>query len=57
MDDLKIGALQAGDLMQDLKTGHLVDASPKVRTVENSFVFFFSFFFFFLEMTDGERET
>ena len=25
------GALQAGDLMQDLKTGHLLGASPKAQ--------------------------
>lgn len=25
------GALQAGDLMQDLKTGHLLGAAPKAQ--------------------------
>jgi uncharacterized oligopeptide transporter (OPT) family protein len=30
-DDLCQGALQSGDLMQDLKTGHLLGAAPKAQ--------------------------
>jgi len=39
------GAQQAGDMMQDLKTGHLLKASPKVQFYGQLIGSFFSIFF------------
>ena len=38
------GAQQAGDMMQDLKTGHLLNASPKIQFIGQLVGSFFSIF-------------